>query len=69
MTLIATLGRHAGLSSGRTFSLRELMTLRRQRKALAQLDDSALHDMGLSRREAAAESQRPVWDVPAHWCL
>nr|WP_245622428.1 DUF1127 domain-containing protein [Litoreibacter arenae] len=41
--------------------------LYRQRKALAALDDTSLTDIGLTRAEADAEAQRPVWDAPAHW--
>ncbi|MBI1416318.1 MAG: DUF1127 domain-containing protein [Limimaricola sp.] len=39
----------------------------RQRRALRELDDARLNDIGLSPRQAAAEAARPVWDVPAHW--
>ncbi len=39
----------------------------RQRRHLAQLDDAALADIGLTRAEAHAESQKPLWDVPQHW--
>ena len=39
----------------------------RQRRALAQLDDAALNDIGISRTEAQDESRRPLWDVPTHW--
>ena len=40
---------------------------RRQRKALKSLNDAALRDLGLTRAEAEAEANRPIWDVPAHW--
>jgi uncharacterized protein YjiS (DUF1127 family) len=40
---------------------------RRQRKALSNLDDHLLCDIGLDRHEAAAEAARPVWDAPLHW--
>jgi uncharacterized protein YjiS (DUF1127 family) len=39
----------------------------RQRRALEQLDDTLLHDIGRSRDEAQAEAKRPIWDVPGHW--
>ncbi|PTQ75496.1 DUF1127 domain-containing protein [Celeribacter persicus] len=39
----------------------------RQRRALAALDDALLDDIGLTREEVRAESQRPVWDAPRHW--
>ncbi len=39
----------------------------RQRHALDQLDDRMLRDIGVSRKEAADEVGRPIWDVPGHW--
>ena len=41
--------------------------LHRQHQALLQLDDALLRDIGLTRSEAAAEANRPVWDAPDHW--
>ncbi len=41
----------------------------RQRRALARLDDAALDDIGVTRRQAEAEARRPVWDAPANWRL
>ena len=40
------------------------LNARSQRRKLASLDDAALADIGLSRAQAAAESGRPLWDVP-----
>lgn len=51
----------------RLHPLRTLISLRRQRRTLAQLDDHLLHDIGITRDEARIEAARPVWDVPAHW--
>ncbi len=34
---------------------------RRQRMALAELDDRLLSDIGVTRREAARESAKPFW--------
>ncbi|MBB3897444.1 DUF1127 domain-containing protein [Roseococcus suduntuyensis] len=34
---------------------------RRTRRLLAQLDNRQLHDIGISRSEAAAEAQKPFW--------
>jgi uncharacterized protein YjiS (DUF1127 family) len=48
-------------------TLRLALAARRQRRHLARLDDDALADIGLTRREAMAESARPIWDVPRHW--
>lgn len=47
--------------------LRLVMSARRQRKALAKLDKTALCDLGLSQDEVDAELKRPVWDVPSNW--
>ncbi|SFL13358.1 DUF1127 domain-containing protein [Shimia haliotis] len=44
------------------------LLIARQRRELAQLDDYALEDMGLSRADVAQEIKRPLWDVPAHRC-
>lgn len=47
--------------------LRDLSALWTQRRRLAELDEAALRDMGLTRSEVDAEARRPVWDAPAHW--
>lgn len=44
-----------------------ILALGAQRRRLAELDDAALADIGLTRAEAEAEAGRPVWDVPTHW--
>lgn len=33
----------------------------RERQALAQLDDNALKDIGVTRRQADAEASKPFW--------
>lgn len=38
--------------------------LAQQRHRLAQLDERALKDIGISRAEAEQEAQRPFWDEP-----
>jgi uncharacterized protein YjiS (DUF1127 family) len=38
--------------------------LGRQRMLLAQLDDSALKDLGLSRADVYQETERHFWDDP-----
>jgi uncharacterized protein YjiS (DUF1127 family) len=40
------------------------MEIRRQRRALAALDDRALKDIGITRAEAGTESSRGFWDLP-----
>jgi len=54
-----------GLSFLRRLPL--LLSLRRQRRSLAQLDDHLLRDIGLTPEQALAEADRPIWDAPAHW--
>ncbi len=44
-----------------------LLSLARQRRALAQLDDRALEDIGVTRSQAEVEAKRPVWDAPDNW--
>lgn len=54
---------------GSTF-LQRLLTanaLRKQRRALMQLDDNLLADIGLSRQQALSEDALSAWDVPSTW--
>ena len=44
-----------------------MVAVARQRRALRNLDDHLLHDIGVSNRAAAREAARPMWDVPAAW--
>jgi len=44
-----------------------MVMLRRQRKALQNLDADQLDDIGISAQDAAAEAAQPIWNVPAHW--
>ena len=46
--------------------IRTVLAVRHQRATLAKLDDSALLDLGLSRKDVQAEIRRPLWDVPAN---
>lgn len=48
-------------------SLREMIALSRQRRQLRALDNHMLADIGISRTEAVAEAQKPVWNAPLHW--
>ncbi len=43
------------------------LAVRRQRLQLVALDAHRLADLGLTRSEALAEADRPMWNVPAHW--
>jgi uncharacterized protein YjiS (DUF1127 family) len=44
-----------------------MLSVRRQRRALADLDDHILSDIGITREQALRESSRLAWDVPARW--
>lgn len=44
--------------------LRRWWQLAEQRHRLAQLDEAALKDLGLSRADVLQESERPFWDDP-----
>jgi len=46
-------------------SVFSLMSLYRQRRALASLSAARLQDLGLTRAQALAESRRSLWDIPA----
>lgn len=39
----------------------------RQRRDLANLDATALADLGLSAEMAKQEAKRPFWDAPDNW--
>lgn len=47
--------------------LKLALTVKRHRRALADLDRHLLKDIGLSESAARQEAERPVWDVPSHW--
>lgn len=54
--------RNAAMTVAR--QLRRWWQLAQQRHRLAQLDERALKDIGISRAEAEQEAQRPFWDEP-----
>lgn len=64
MTLLNTFGRIAGLSLEKGLTLTEIRDVRRQRRALADLDDRQLRDIGLTPYDVAKEISRSVFDVP-----
>jgi len=47
--------------------LRQAQAITRQRRALRDLDDAILRDIGLTRAQALQEGSRPFWDAPRHW--
>lgn len=51
----------------RSFGFGQILDTWRSRQQLKRLDDRALSDIGVTRAEAQAEANRPVWDVPATW--
>ena len=48
-------------------SVLDALSLRRQRRCLAKLDDRALKDIGITREQAEAEAARHIWDAPEFW--
>jgi uncharacterized protein YjiS (DUF1127 family) len=44
-----------------------MISVARQRQALAQLDQAQLNDIGVTYKAAHNESTRGFWDVPNHW--
>ncbi|WP_170783974.1 DUF1127 domain-containing protein [Ruegeria lacuscaerulensis] len=48
-------------------TLLDALSLLRQRHKLARLDDRALKDIGITREQAEAEADRPIWDAPDFW--
>jgi uncharacterized protein YjiS (DUF1127 family) len=77
MTTITTLNQQAyatpsatssGTQAAITSRIKECITLlsrvidrQRQRRALLELDDHLLNDIGVSRGEAIAEGRKPFW--------
>lgn len=59
---------HAGpVSTGFTSRIREALALRRRRNSVNRLDDHALEDIGLTRRDIEAAPARTLWDIPPCW--
>ena len=56
-------------TSGRSLlsRLADALAHQRQRNRLAQLEEHMLNDIGVSRREALREANRPIWDAPDNW--
>ena len=68
---MSTLSQRIAITSSRPLSLIgatfSLLALGRSRQALADLDDCALEDIGVTEAQARREAARPVWDVPSNW--
>ena len=58
---------HTRRAAPRFPGLRTMITLARQRRALASLDDEQLADIGLTADDVRCEASRAPWDIPAHW--
>lgn len=43
-----------------------MLRVMEERRLLAQLDERALRDIGLTRGRARFEAGRPPWDLPEH---
>lgn len=67
MTFLSNSQEHCQPATGRRPSFMDMVALYHQRRALAQLDDAALEDLGLTRHEAIEEARRPLWDIPSNW--
>ena len=48
-------------------TLGQSLSTHRQRRALTRLDDHLLRDIGITRDQAEAEANTPLWDAPWHW--
>lgn len=67
MTILTRSHSTLGTSRRRGVALSRILDVWRQRQHLQSLDAAALDDIGLSRKDATREANRPIWDVPAHW--
>ncbi|MEM9319257.1 MAG: DUF1127 domain-containing protein [Pseudomonadota bacterium] len=60
---------HRGARPGLAAQVVKVFDLWRQRRALSQLDDRLLRDVGLTQEQAKAEIKRPIWDAPSSWMM
>lgn len=58
-------GFDGGFGGGLLARLRLALQVAAERRRLGELSDRDLSDLGLSRSDAADESRRAVWDLPA----
>ena len=54
----------AGWISRAFLTLELVMQIRKERRALQELGEAGLKDIGLSRADVGAELNRSFWDVP-----
>jgi uncharacterized protein YjiS (DUF1127 family) len=53
--------KHPPIPSNIAYTVGAWFERRRQRRALAELDDRLLDDVGLSREQARCEAAKPFW--------
>lgn len=61
------LWRSLSASPRRQLPLRDLLSLARSRRALANLSKAQLRDAGITPEEARHEAARKPWDASASW--
>jgi uncharacterized protein YjiS (DUF1127 family) len=44
-----------------------LIEVAKQRRALGQLDDTRLADLGITAKQAHSEAKKPFWNAPKNW--
>lgn len=64
MAYVAASPRKTSIVRRQRLSMLDLISVYRQRRDLARLDDRALKDIGISREQADREARRPFWDLP-----
>ncbi|SPF78363.1 hypothetical protein PRI8871_00962 [Pseudoprimorskyibacter insulae] len=67
MAYISLPAMHAPRSGNAVSRFARLFTVHQQRRQLADLDDAALADIGLTRAQANEEAARGFWDAPMGW--
>lgn len=56
-----------GRNASKIQRLAHFIGIWRERQHLNELDDAALKDIGLTRRQAEREARRAIWDAPEMW--
>jgi len=57
--------RHTSQQTGFLKLVQDWMDISKQRRALAEMSDHQLKDIGVTRFDAETEAARPFWDVRA----